>query len=707
MERTDKMSYSMIMDKESETKQPFSKVEPRKIYTWVNDSAVNNCFNCAKEFSVLLRRHHCRVCGHIFCYRCAAHFSVIPSEMKTSADITETGPVRLCFKCYTKVLEYNKMRELITVFELLDIDMRDFMKMRLVCKTWMKVSNYFLSRIREIHYYFPDHQYTEFERRTLWNNRMYFICHSKWLVQLFRSINVNDYHHRMKIINDMQQIITHTTNRRKICSCNLLMCGRHCDPELSAEDAICLLDSNISLNDIRRFAIFSMKNISTQELICYMPLLVHNIRHETIDGSIIGQFLINKARQISENLIVSDYKYISELYWAFKTNSDEREFNTIYKYYIDSLAENIRPELIGCINNSKRFIKIISNCKDDVKDFFMKNAEKYCDKRGVINGLTNPFDEFTAIYLKDIEIKSSATKPIQIPLKNNNETKYYLYKKEDIRKDKIIMNIIRLIDIILKREENIDLNIITYDILSISHNDGILEMVPNCDTIYNIKNKQNNSIINYIMSHNERSTVEDIKSIFMKSCAAYCVITYILGIGDRHLENIMITHQGKLFHIDYSYILGYDAKPITTPRMRITNEMVDALGGPNSKYYDMFKATCNITYNCLRRHIPLFINMLSLLVDSRPIVMNTNSQPFTKEQIKREIMKQFIPGENSAQAEMQLCNHIESSSKDLTYYITDFLHYHSKEHHIKQTLYNGYNYIVPYLTSFMGNTKND
>lgn len=61
---------------------------------WVDDGARSNCSLCVQSFSMLRRRHHCRVCGEVVCSSCTV-FKAVPNE-------PDPAKIRVCKACLAK-----------------------------------------------------------------------------------------------------------------------------------------------------------------------------------------------------------------------------------------------------------------------------------------------------------------------------------------------------------------------------------------------------------------------------------------------------------------------------------------------------------------------------------------------------------------------------------------------------------------------------
>lgn len=162
--------------------------------------------------------------------------------------------------------------------------------------------------------------------------------------------------------------------------------------------------------------------------------------------------------------------------------------------------------------------------------------------------------------------------------RKNALTSYKVIVKtgDDLRQDQLVIMMIQLMDGLLKRG-TLDLCLRPYSIIAMSPSSGLVEFVDNSMPISQVLASHSNSIMQFFRTHApKRGAKYDVQpeviSTYVRSCAGYCVITYILGVGDRHLDNIMLQPSGHFFHIDFGFIFGRDPKPLP-PAFRLTREV--------------------------------------------------------------------------------------------------------------------------------------
>jgi len=223
---------------------------------------------------------------------------------------------------------------------------------------------------------------------------------------------------------------------------------------------------------------------------------------------------------------------------------------------------------------------------------------------------------------------------------------------DDMRQDILIMQIISLMDFLLKSLK-VDLRLTIYQISVFSGSDGLMEFVDNSNTVQAVLFNHNDNLISFLeeksklktKKNNELNPImvecgpkesklenvrKDIFENYLESCASYCVITYLLGIGDRHLENLLIKNDGKLFHIDFGYAMGEDPKPYPPP-FKLNKQMINVFQG---KFRNIFISRCVTYYLFLRKNAKVILNLMFLMIDSNLITNPNQGKKLNQEGVK-------------------------------------------------------------------------
>ncbi len=214
-----------------------------------------------------------------------------------------------------------------------------------------------------------------------------------------------------------------------------------------------------------------------------------------------------------------------------------------------------------------------------------------------ISSIVNQIDNNTGnLFGETIEQQTLRLRKIS-PFGNLSSYKLFnliIKSGEDLRQEQFATQLINEFLQIFKFEK-VKCWLQPYEIIATGTNVGIVEVVPNSMSIDQMKRKTKKSLSDFYKdyfgpegSHQYKRAMKN----YIQSLAGYSLVCYFLQIKDRHNANILIDDKGHLIHIDFGFMLsnapGKGLKFERAP-FKLTNELVDVMGGTNTKMFNSFR----------------------------------------------------------------------------------------------------------------------
>lgn len=416
---------------------------------------------------------------------------------------------------------------------------------------------------------------------------------------------------------------------------------------------------------IDKFAISSLLKANSKEILNFATFFVE----QAIPSQSSFDFLVKRS--------VIDPEFAVSAYWAFHTEFDQsKRGNDVKRVYRKWKATPECKELFKEMANGKKQLqklkKIICGVKTisgkENKINYVKQSIKELDLETPFRLPLCPSFIVHHVSTENIIVFGSSLQPVKMDFINEKNEIYSAILKvgDDMRQDALALTTIRFIDDILKRF-NIDMHLTPYSVVPISKSFGICEFVVGAKAISKILEQTKG----YIEDFFDPKCKEECRDRFIKSSAAYIVISYVLGVGDRHLDNLLMTSKGKFFHVDFGYLFGQDPKPLPCA-VRVIPEMISALDPKNAKQttgYTRFLRYCAIIYNAIRRKADEICCLIALMREAE-----LPHLPKEDTKIAAILLDRLHLELTEKQAEKQIVNEIDRSVAALFPKIFEWLH---------------------------------
>ncbi|CDW54960.1 phosphatidylinositol 4 kinase beta [Trichuris trichiura] len=184
--------------------------------------------------------------------------------------------------------------------------------------------------------------------------------------------------------------------------------------------------------------------------------------------------------------------------------------------------------------------------------------------------------------------------------------------------------------------ERVPLRLRLYKTLVISRDAGMIEPVVNAVSLHQVPKtievmdvyikrsltadgKKNCTVLDHFLSEFGEFNSEEFltaQNNFIRSCAAYCLMCYLLQVKDRHNGNILLDAEGHIIHIDFGYILssspknlGFECSPF-----KLTDEIIEVMGGPQSEMFNYFKILMLQGLIAARKHHERILTIVEIML---------------------------------------------------------------------------------------------
>ncbi|XP_054919880.2 phosphatidylinositol 4,5-bisphosphate 3-kinase catalytic subunit alpha isoform-like [Dermacentor andersoni] len=414
---------------------------------------------------------------------------------------------------------------------------------------------------------------------------------------------------------------------------------------VSPETALELLDCKYADMFVRKYAVEWLDGLSDELLSQYLLQLVQVLKYEPYLENDLGKFLIRRS--------LLNYNIGHFFFWHLKSEMHDPSVAVRFGLLLEGFCRGIGTHLksvvrqVGALEKLTQLTDSLKERKDDTPKERLKFLIEQFSKPDFLEALQHfPSPLNNSCILGDLivnecRILDSAKKPLWLLWKNPDhlaeqilDHHEIIFKNgDDLRQDMLTLQVIRIMDSIWQKE-GLDLRMMPYACLSTGKHVGMIEVVRNAKTVMNIQKKggrmaafqvDSTQLHKWIRDKNKGDRYKQAIETFTLSCAGYCVATFILGIGDRNPDNIMVNEEGQIFHIDFGHFLGHFKKKFGINRERVPFVLTEdflhviARGQENprkSKEFQSFQELCGKAYLLLHRHANLLITLFTMMLST-------------------------------------------------------------------------------------------